>query len=68
MRQCVVSARPLRPKRPGEPEPLAIYCSHRCRQAAYNERQRPRLDVGPFGPIGDRNALQMLRKAGVDRA
>jgi hypothetical protein len=36
---CAVCRRRLRPKRPGEPGPTKVYCSHACRQTRY--RQRP---------------------------
>jgi hypothetical protein len=37
-RLCAACATPLRAKRVGEPGPPPIYCSHACRQRAYERR------------------------------
>ncbi len=63
---CAVCGEPVRVKRPGEPGPAASYCSHACRQRAY-ERRHP-LGWRLLAELGleDLSLADMLRELGVD--
>jgi hypothetical protein len=65
MRRCAFCDEPLPPQRPGQPGPPATYCARPrlCRQYAYEERHRPRLDRHePDRP--EPGPLAMLAKQG----